>query len=344
MIFLMGRRLFPALLPLVVLLALPIVSVRSVPESGTMPLQYYAAYAASGVPPFPVVERAARASRDHYDSSAMITFLTSHATRFPEDTNNGYYLSIVGDLYRNEGAIELARQYYRRALLRYPDIRVRGVPTHQITINRLLGIVDDPRERIEYLHYLQDNYQEGIDRGLVAYYLAQAYEKAGRWAEAFESYRVFLTHTNTRVPGEPNAHNLTQRRVSFYDSERQWTQRDLDTLVGQITRALWTQNPAALLRHRAGENFFTMSWQQDEMDPNSDIPTFDIGAFLRRSRVRFSAELELNSNANEAYLRTWGWSHRIPTWYLYFRRIDFPADPEVHGNWEWGGILFGEAF
>lgn len=340
----MRLRLLSALIPLLLLLALPLVSVRGVPGGGDLPIRNYLSYAAEGPPPFPVVERAARATRDRESTSAMIAFLTGHVTRFPMDQNNGYYLSIVGDLYRDQGGDDLARQYYRRALLRYPDVHVRGVPTHQISINRLLTVVEDPRERIEYLHYLQDHYRESIDRGLVAYYLARAYENAGRWSEAFESYRVFLAHPGTRIPGEPNARNETQRRVAFYDSNRQWTHRDLESLVSAITSALWAQNPAALLRYRAGENFFTMSWQQDEMDPNSDIPTFDIGAFLRRSRVRFSSDLELNSNANEAYLRTWGWSHRIPTWYLYFRRIDFPADPDVHGNWEWGGILFGEAF
>ena len=340
----MRRAVLLAFIPVLLLLTLPLVTVRGVSEAGSLPLRNYHSYDDAVVPPFPVVERAARAVRDQQDVSGMIAFLTGHVTRFPEDSNNGYYLSIVGDLYREQGGSELARQYYRRALLRYPDVHVRGVATHRVSINRLLTIVDDPRERIEYLHYLQDQYQENLDRGLVAYYLAKSYEAAGRWSEAFESYRVFLAYPSAKVPGEPGARQETQRRLAFYDSNRNWTHRNLETLVRSITNALWAQNPAALLRHRAGENFFTMSWQQDEMDPNSDIPTFDIGAFLRRSRVRFAEDLEINSNANEAYLRTWGWSHRIPTWYLYFRRINFPADPEVHGNWEWGGILFGEAF
>ncbi|MDR1596788.1 MAG: tetratricopeptide repeat protein, partial [Treponema sp.] len=46
----------------------------------------------------------------------------------------------------------------------------------------------------------------------------------------------------------------------------------------------------------------------------------------------------------EAYLRTWGWSQYISTWYLYFRKINFPSDPEIHGRWEWAGIYYGEKF
>ncbi len=313
--------------------------------ANSTPIQtYHTAVQANESPALPVVERAARDIHRTKNSAAMIQFLTSHLARFPEDHANGYYLSIVGDMYFREGAHELARQYYRRALLRYPDVRVRNVPTHRVALNRLLEITEDPRERILYLRHLREHYPDDIDQGLAAYHLGEAYAAAGRWPEAMESYRIFLSIPNTSIPGRPQANREIARAVALYDSNRQWTQRNLEDLVQMISWAIYNQNPAALLRHRSGHNFFTMSWQQDESDANSYIPTFDIGSFLRRSRVRFAANLEVSSNAREAYLRTWGWSHRIPTWYLYFRRVDFPSDPEVHGNWEWAGILFGAAF
>jgi hypothetical protein len=48
------------------------------------------------------------------------------------------------------------------------------------------------------------------------------------------------------------------------------------------------------------------------------------------------------SNDREAYLRSTGWNYRIPTWYFYFRRVEYPADPESNGAWEWAGVFFGE--
>lgn len=42
------------------------------------------------------------------------------------------------------------------------------------------------------------------------------------------------------------------------------------------------------------------------------------------------------------FLRTIGWSYRVETWYLYFRRVNFKADPSIDGKWEWAGIFFGE--
>lgn len=327
----------------VILLTLTAVSFRPFSTTELTALETYDLRAQDGIPALPVVERAARVERERSGTPGMIAFLTTHVQRFPEDEANGYYLTIVGELYQEEGATSLARQYFRRALLSHPDVTIRSVPVHRVAINRLLQMVEPPEERIRYLRYLKRRYPDQIDRGLTAYYLGKAYERDGRWTEAYESYREFLAYPGTRVPGEPDAYQDTSRRLAFYDSRRDWTYENLDDLVARIKNALWTQNPAALLQNRARENFFTMSWEQEVDDANSEIPTFDIAIFLRRSRVRYAEELDISSNANEAFLRTWGWSHRIPTWYLYFRRVDFPADPEIHGNWEWAGIYFGES-
>jgi len=58
--------------------------------------------------------------------------------------------------------------------------------------------------------------------------------------------------------------------------------------------------------------------------------------------VRFSDKVDELSNEGEAYLRSTGWNYRIPTWYFYFRRVEYPADPDVNGAWEWAGVYFGE--
>jgi hypothetical protein len=58
--------------------------------------------------------------------------------------------------------------------------------------------------------------------------------------------------------------------------------------------------------------------------------------------VHIDADLAPFSNDREAYLKTTDWNFRPPTWYLYFRKADFPANPDVNGQWEWAGIYFGE--
>ena len=93
-------------------------------------------------------------------------------------------------------------------------------------------------------------------------------------------------------------------------------------------------------KYKAKVNFFTMSWKQDENDANSQEDT-PMASWARGKRIRYSETLDEASNPNEAYLRTWGWNTYVPIFYFYFRKIDFPVDPDIHGNWEWAGIYLG---
>ena len=110
--------------------------------------------------------------------------------------------------------------------------------------------------------------------------------------------------------------------------------------IEAVKRAIRNYDWRSLDKYKAKVNFFSMSWKQDEMDANSQ-EVFSMRAWMRGNRIRFSEELDETSNSNEAYLRTWGWSTYVPVWYLYFRKINFPLDPDIHGTWEWAGIYMG---
>jgi len=312
-------------------------------ERSTYLFSVYTNQARSAVPGFAVVNRLARQLRSSDEPFTMVQFLTTHVQRFPMDPNNGSYLIYLGDYYRSAGSPEVAHDYYSRALIRYPELIQNTQNSHVAALNRLLDISVDPLERITFYRELLVRFPDFVDPGRTYYYLAGEYEKAGLWDDAYDAYAKFLDFPDSDIPGEPEAASIVTRKLAFYRSAQNWVSDDLDVLVQSIKEALWSQNTRALLAHKARENFFTMSWEQELNDENSQIPTFDIGFFLRQSRVRYDDELDLASNAREAYLRTWGWSHRIPTWYLYFRRVDFPSDPEINGTWEWAGIYFGEA-
>jgi hypothetical protein len=93
-----------------------------------------------------------------------------------------------------------------------------------------------------------------------------------------------------------------------------------------------------------------MSWSQQDMASEEELEapsSFDLaslGAFLQSSRVIADDQLDVYSNSGEAYLRTTNWNYFIPTWYLYFRRVNYPPDPEINGRWEWAGIYLGDRF
>lgn len=271
----------------------------------------------------------------------MRTFLTSFVERNPDHPYNAYFLLLVAKQHRDTSP-KMARHYYDRVVSNYSDLKIEGTSVHYNSLRELVRLTEKPADRLAYYHQLVDRFSQHLDVGATYYYMAKTHKELGQWDQAYEDYKNFLSYPNTDIRGAPDAHEQIRKRVEFYDSSKDWTMESLDELVATIKRALWRQDPNLLLRYRAEENFFAMSWEQQENDLNSQGP-FNLGIFLQRSRVRFAEEIDINSNAREAYLRTWGWSHRIRTWFLYFRRVDFPADPEINGNWEWAGIFFGDA-
>ena len=123
--------------------------------------------------------------------------------------------------------------------------------------------------------------------------------------------------------------------VDFNNSSKDWTFETLDALVTAVKSAITRYDWRALDSYCSKINFFYMSWTQDENDPNSQ-KEFSLRVYMRGQRISFSDTLETGTTANEAYLRTRGWSPYSPVWYLYFRKVDFPIDPDINGNWEWG--------
>ncbi len=271
----------------------------------------------------------------------MRTFLTTFVERHPDHPYNAYFLLLVAKQYRDSSP-EMSRHYYKRVVSNYADLSVNGTSVHYNALRELVRLTEDPTERLRHYHELVDRFADKLDLGATYYFMARTHEQLGEWDEAYADYKNFLGYPETEILGAPHAREQITRRVEFYDSSKNWTMESLDQLVATIKNALWRQDANLLLRYRADANFFAMSWEQEETDFNSQGP-FNIGIFLQRSRVRFAEDIDINSNAREAYLRTWGWSHRIRTWYLYFRRVDFPADPDINGDWEWAGIFFGDA-
>ena len=128
--------------------------------------------------------------------------------------------------------------------------------------------------------------------------------------------------------------------IDFNNSSRDWTFESLPALENAIKRAINNYEPGTLDRYRAKVNFFTMSWKQDETTADSQ-ENFTMYNWMNGNTIRYSSTLDESSTSSEAYLRTWGWNDYVSIWYFYFRKIDFPLDPEINGNWEWAGIYIG---
>ena len=273
----------------------------------------------------------------------LINFLTNLVNSNTRDSYNTYYLYIIATAYMQQEAHSVAALYFNLIIKNYPDLTVSGESIHLASLNQLLTIIDNPEKRIWYYEELISRFSDQIDLGQAYFLLAQAYERSGEWASAIRAYTQFLPYMDANVPGFPNADIYARQMVDFHNSPKDWTFPTLNTLVDAIKNSLDTGSYYQLEQTRAKVNFFARSWGQDASD-ESGTAAFHLLDFMRSSRISFSPELDAGSNANEAYLRTWGWSQYLSTWYLYFRKINFPADPDIHGRWEWAGVYYGEKF
>jgi len=266
-------------------------------------------------------------------------YLGEFLVNYPEDPYGAYYLTAMAEGALKSESEELALDYLRRLLKKYPDLKIGDKSIHFLAMEKIAEQTKNPREIISMRMRMQQRYPDRIDLGRNHFAIADEYRKLGDWKAMYQAYENFLKYPDTIIPGHPEAAYQIRASLAFHKSDKTWTMENLDSLVATIKHGLRTRDWPLLSRYQAAD-FFLMNWSQETSDSFTHIPML-LESFLA-STIVYRSELEEFSSSNEAYLWTTGWSWRIPTWYLYFRRIDYPADPEINGRWEWAGIYFGE--
>lgn len=276
-------------------------------------------------------------------SKRLIVFLTSLAEQNPEDVYNSYWLLMTANEYMEMGMPEMASYYFERIINSKYDLIIKNKSVKLISLNTLIKITDSPQRLSEYYSKLITEFYESINPAYSYFMLAQAYEKMGEWVLAIQTYSKFLNlnRFDIIIPGIPDSYSYAKKIVDYNASSKNWTAETLDELVKTISNAIKRQDYKTLEKYRSKVNFFAMSWKQ-ELSEAYPQPDFDIRNFMRGSYINISQELDPLSTPYEAYLRTHGWNQYVRTWYLYFKKINFPADPSIHGRWEWAGIYYGE--
>ncbi len=283
----------------------------------------------------PVIGR----SREAGETEWLEAFLGKVLESYPADPYGAYYLMAMAEGARESGSGDLSLDYLRRLLKNYPDIEIKGKSLHLLAMEKIAAETTNPRESVDMRVDMKRHYPDRIDQGLNLYRLAGEYRKIGEWDAMYQAYQSYLDYPETSVPNVPEARSRVLSDLSFHSSNKSWTMENLDDLVATVKYAIRNQDAQLLTRMQA-EPFFLMNWSQETSDPFTHIP-MTLGSFLKPS-IRYNRDLEAYSNESEAFLKTTGWSWKIRTWILYFRRIDYPADPEINGSWEWAGIYFGD--
>lgn len=275
-----------------------------------------------------------------------ILFLTTHVESNPADIFNAYYLSLVADAYRDARAVPFAVHYYRRILGNHADLLVQGRSVHLYCLQELISLDTNPANRIAYYKELISRFGDQVEHLGSAYFsMARSYEELGEWEQAIQSYQRYLDYPDPEIPGVANATRIAAEKVLFFYSAKDWLVADLGTLVDGVREAISTRNLARLNRLKARVNFFAEGWDQQTPSKEglaAEAAEFNIGGYLFSSNVRIDPALASFSTDQDAYLKTTNWNFRPPTWFMYFRKVDFPANPDVNGQWEWAGIYFGE--
>jgi len=276
-------------------------------------------------------------------NESLILFLTESVSSNPDDPYNAYWLLTVANTYLKMGSAPIAEIYFARVVENCPDLEIKGKSIHLQCLLSLIKITDSPELQIRYYSNLITHFARDIDLGYSYFMLARSYEQLGEWDLAIQTYAQFLAYGryDILIPGIPDSYEYAKRIVDYDTSSKDWTFESLDELVLAIKKAIDSYDYNKLDKYRAKVNFFAMSWKQESSDNNAQAD-FDMRDFMGGNRIKYNDTLDASSNPNEAYMRTSGWNQYVSVWYLYFRKVDFPADPEIHGRWEWAGIYYGE--
>lgn len=267
-------------------------------------------------------------------------FLSSLADE--HDTYEAWYLFATGAIYESMNSAPIARIFYERILNTLPDMTIEGQSIYRSCLVKLLGSESPPEEKTVWYREFIQRFPDADEVGPFHFLLAKEYEKLGLWTQAIEEYRQFLPFFGVSVPNYPDAHDYARKMVEFNDSPKDWTYANLDDIVTGIRKAIAARSAQALKKYMSKAGFFAMSWYKEGGEDSNSNVLFNFSNFMTRGRIYVAPSLDPSYNDSEAFLRTSGWTGYIPVWYLYFRKVNFPADPTVHGNWEWAGIYFGE--
>ncbi len=294
---------------------------------------------------FALIDKIASNLQSEHKIKSLTVFLQSVIDDNSTSPYNPYFLVRLAAAYRGVQEDAIAAHYFEYIIQNVPDMLVNGQSIHLLCLKNLIDLSGTTAKSIVYYSRLLTDFYDDFDPAQAYFMLGQAYETQGEWQLAIQAYTQFLNlhRFDVIIPGIPDSYGYARKIVDYSASTKGWTFNTLDELVTTIKTAIHMWDYTTLERCRSKVNFFAMSWKQElsDVQQQSDI---NLRNFMHGSSISIAASLDPASTPYEAYLRTAGWNQYIRTWYLYFRKINFPADPAIHGRWEWAGIYYGEKF
>lgn len=271
----------------------------------------------------------------------LVVFLSSIVNEKSKYKN--FFLLMLANEYMERNMPELAALYFERIVDSDVDLIVEEKSIKLISLNSLIKISSKNEQLIKYYSILTEEFAEEIDLAYTLFMLARAYEKLGEWNVAIQTYQKFLNlkEFDVVVSGISDTFDYAKRIVDYSSSSKNWTVESLSSLVGIIKRSVRERDYELLERYRSKVNFFAMTWKEEASEQHRK-PDYSVYHLMYAGNIQIANTVDSSSTPYEAFLRTTGWAHYAKTWYFYLKKINFPADPSIHGRWEWAGIYYGE--
>ena len=292
---------------------------------------------------FVIRKEIAKELKSSNQKKRLIVFLTSFLENEKDNKYNAYFLLMLANEYIEVKMIPLATYYFEKVASLNFDLIVNEKSIKLISLNALIRVTEEAEKLIKYYSILIRDFQNDIDMAHNLFMLARSYERVGEWNMAIQTYEKFLRlkDFDVIIPGIHDSYAYAKKIVDYSSSSKDWTVETLEELLGIIRYAIQNKNYALLEHYRSKVNFFVMSWKQDASDGHSRTD-YTIYNLMYAGNIQIANSVDSSSTPYEAYLRTSGWIHYMKTWYFYLKKINFPADPSIHGRWEWAGIYYGE--
>lgn len=248
------------------------------------------------------------------------------------------------NLYWNMGLKDIAIFYALKINEQNYSINYKSSNIGYYIAKRIIT-TDAPFKIKEKMYKLLFNkYYDKIDVPFMLYEFSNLYRKNFDIDSAVSLLTKFI-RTSPHYNNEEANIDLRKIRkeINFYNSNKRWIYQDLNKLIKNIKSAIIKRNKKRLDRYVSQIGFFgkvsqkinKRGWTYQEIKIDRRWP----------NKIIFAKSLEEYSGDQEAYLKTSNWNTiGMHIWYFYFKRVDYPYNPNIDGGWEWKGIYFGQRY
>ena len=263
------------------------------------------------------------------------------ATITNDEVFRSYVYFFVAESLWNQDQESLAIFYMNKVREQDYDLYYDEKPIGYIIGLRMIKLDGYNELKIKNYEMLLRKYADMVDEPLLLYELSETYKAQYDIKSAIVVMRKLVRVAyRTRMLDDSIDIAKIRAEIQFYESSKRWIFKDLKRLINNIKYSIDIKNLTLFNSLLPPASDFTVKFF-DSKDSRWGLKELNMPSRWGRY-IHFSSEFEDISTENEVYLETSGWVFpQLRTWYLYFKRVDYPYDSTIDGGWEWKGIYFG---